>query len=102
MRTGKLLEAKLYGRKFIKEINSRAVSLVIYSGSFFKRTREELQQMDQRTKNYWWCIKPYISENALRGYMCLEMKDENSAAVKIALIYRYDNPKTTEERTKKD
>ena len=34
----------------IKGINTWAVSLVRYSGPFLKWTREELKQMDQRTK----------------------------------------------------
>ena len=46
----KLLETKLYGRNLIKGINTLAVPLVIYSGPFLKWTREELKQMDQRTR----------------------------------------------------
>ena len=34
----------------IKGLNTRAVSLVRYSGSFLKWTREELRQMDHRTR----------------------------------------------------
>ena len=49
-RTRKLLETKLSSRNLIKEINTWAVSLVRYSGPFFNRTREELKQMDQRTR----------------------------------------------------
>ena len=49
-RTRKLLETKLYCRKLFKGINTWAVSLVKYSGPFFKCTREELKQMDQRTR----------------------------------------------------
>ena len=49
-RTRKLLETKLYSRNLIKGINTWAVSLVRYSGPFLKWTREELQQMDQRTR----------------------------------------------------
>ena len=49
-RTRKLLEAKLSSRKLIKGINPWAVSHVIYSGPFWKWTREELKQMDQGTR----------------------------------------------------
>ena len=49
-RTRKLLETKLYSRNLIKEINTWAVPLVWYSGLFLKWTREELKQMDQRTR----------------------------------------------------
>ena len=49
-RTRKLLETKLSSRNLIKEINTWAVPQVRYSGSFLKWTREELKQMDQRTR----------------------------------------------------
>ena len=49
-RTRKLLETKLSSRNLIKGINTWAVSLVRYSGPFLKWTREELKQMDQRTR----------------------------------------------------
>ena len=49
-RTRKLLEAKLSSRNLIKGINTWAVPLVRYSGPFLKRTRDELKQMDQRTR----------------------------------------------------
>ena len=50
MRTRKLLETKQCNRNLIKGINTRAVSRVRYSGPFLKGTREELKQMDQRTR----------------------------------------------------
>ena len=46
-RSRKLLETKLYSRNLIKGINTKAVR---YSGPFLKWTREELKQMDQRTR----------------------------------------------------
>ena len=49
-RTTKLLETKLSSRNLIKGINTWAVHLVRYSGPFLKWTREELMQMDQRTR----------------------------------------------------
>ena len=49
-RTKKLLETKLSSRNLIKGINNWAVSLVRYSGPFLKWTREELRQIDQRTR----------------------------------------------------
>ena len=49
-RTRKLLKTKPCGRKLIKGINTWAVPLVRYSGHFVKWTREELKQMDQRTR----------------------------------------------------
>ena len=49
-RTRKLLKTKLNSKNFIKGINTWAVSLIRYSGLFLKWTRDELKQMDQRTR----------------------------------------------------
>ena len=49
-RTRKLLETKLSSQNLIKGINTWAVPLVRYSGPFLKCTRDELKQMDQRTR----------------------------------------------------
>ena len=48
--TRKLLETKLSYRNLIKGIKTWAVLLVRYSGPFLKWTREELKQMDERTR----------------------------------------------------
>ena len=49
-RTRKQLEKKLSCRNLIKGINTWAVPLVRYSGPFLKWTRDELKQMNQRTR----------------------------------------------------
>ena len=49
-RTQKLLETKLSSRNLIKGINTWDVPLVRYSRPFLKWTREELKQIDQRTR----------------------------------------------------
>ena len=49
-RTRKLLKTKLSCRNLIKGINTCAVPLVRYSGPFLKWIRDELKQMDQRTR----------------------------------------------------
>ena len=49
-RTRKLIETKLYSRNLVKRINTFAVLLVRYSERFLKWTREELKQIDQRTR----------------------------------------------------
>ena len=49
-RTIKLLETKLSRRNLIKGINTWAVPLIRYSRPFPKWTRDELRQMDQRTR----------------------------------------------------
>ena len=46
----KLLETKLSSRNLIKGINTWAVPLVRYSEPFLKWARDELKQMDQRTR----------------------------------------------------
>ena len=50
MKSGKLLETKLYSKNLIKGINTWAVLLGRYYGPFLKWTRKELKQMDQRTR----------------------------------------------------
>ena len=49
-RMRELLETKLYRRNLIKGINTSVVPLIKYSGPFLKWTREELKQMDLRTR----------------------------------------------------
>ena len=49
-RTRKHLEINLSSRNLIKGINTWTVVLVRYSGPFLKWTRDELRQMDQRTR----------------------------------------------------
>ena len=44
LRTRKLFETKLNGRNLIKGMNTWAVTILKYSGSFLKSTSEELQQ----------------------------------------------------------
>ena len=45
-----ILETKLCCRNLMKGLNTWAVPLVRYSGPFLKLTREELKQMNQRTR----------------------------------------------------
>ena len=49
-RKRKLLETKLSSRNLIKGINTWALPLVRYSWPFLKWTRDELRQMDHRTR----------------------------------------------------
>ena len=49
-RTRNQLETKLPSRNLMKGINTWAVRLVRYPGPFFKWTRDELKEMDQRTR----------------------------------------------------
>ena len=49
-RTRKLLKTKLSCRNLTKGINTWAVPNIRYSGPFLKRTREELKQMNEKTR----------------------------------------------------
>ena len=49
-RTRKPLETKIYSRNLINGIITWAVPLIRYSGPILKWTREDLKQMDQRTR----------------------------------------------------
>ena len=82
-RTRKQLETKLASRNLIKGINTWAVPLVRYSGPFLKWTREELKQMDQRTRKLMTMHKAlhtiadadrlYVSRKVEgRGLACIE------------------------------
>ena len=49
-RIRKILETKLGGENVIKGINTWAISLLRYSAAFLDWTKEELQQLDRRTR----------------------------------------------------
>ena len=69
-RTRKLLETKLSSRNLIKGINTWAVPLVRYLGPFLKWTREELRQMDQRTRKLMTMHKAlHLKDNVDRLYV---------------------------------
>ena len=51
-RMRKLIKTKLHSINGIKRINNWTVPLERYSRPFLKATREEFQQMDQRTKKF--------------------------------------------------
>ena len=95
-RTRKLLETKLNSRNLIKGINTRAVPLVRYSGPFLKWTRDELRQMDQRTRKLMTMHKALQSRDDVdRLYVSRKREEEDSPASKTALTYPYNDSKTT-------
>ena len=77
-RTRKLLETKLYSRNLIKGIDTRAVSFIRYLGPFLKWTREELKQIDQRTRKLMTLHSTddgdrlYVSRKGRRGLTSIE------------------------------
>ena len=102
-RTRKLLETKLNSWNLIKGINTRAVPLVRYSGPFLKWTREELKQMDQRTRKLMTIIRLYIPETTLTDYMLQEKREEEDLPVfKTALTHRYNDSKIIYKNIKED
>ena len=68
-RTRKLLERKLSSRNLIKGINTCAVLRVKFSGPFLMWTRDDLQQMDQRTRKLMTMHKALHRETTLTDYM---------------------------------
>ena len=69
-RTRKLLETKLSSKNLIKGINTWAAPRVRYSGPFLRWTRDELQQMDQRTRKLMTMHKAlYLRDDVDRLYV---------------------------------
>ena len=92
-RTRKLLETKLKSRNFIKGINTWAVPLVRYLGPFLKWTRDELRQMDQRTRKLMTMHKVlHPRDDVDRLYV---PRKEDLPASKTALTHPYNDSKTT-------
>ena len=95
-RTRKLLETKLSSRNFIKGINTRAVTLVRYSGLFLKWTREELKQMDQRTRKLMTIHKAlHPRDDVDRFYASRKREEEVLPALKTVLTHRYNDSRRT-------
>ena len=76
----------------IKEMNSWAVPLVMYSGTFLKWTREEPKQMDQRTRKLMTmhkALRPrddvdrlYVSRN-VGGRGLASIEDSIDASIRL-------------------
>ena len=91
-RTRKLLKTKLSSRNLIIGMNTWSIPLVTYPGPFLKWTRDELKQMDPKTRKL---ITMYIPETTLTTYMYQEKREEGDLpALKKALMHQYDDSKT--------
>ena len=102
-RTRKLLETKLSCRNLIKGINTWAVPLVRYSEPFLKWARDELKQMDQRTRKLMTIHKAlHPRDDVDRPYVSREEGEENLPAMKTALTHRYNDSKTIYKNTMED
>ena len=99
-RTRKLLETKLSSRNLIKGINTWAVPLVRYLGLFLKWTREELKQMDQRTRKLMTMHKALHPRNDVdRLYVSRKEGGGDLPASKTPLTHPYNGSKTTAKNT---
>ena len=77
----------------IKGINTWAVALIRYSGPFLKWTRDELKQMDQRTRKLMTMHKAlHPRDDVDRLYIS---RKEDLPALKTALTHRYNDKKAT-------
>ena len=95
-RTRKLLETKLSRRNLIKGINTWTVPIVRYSGSFLQSTRDELKQMDQKTRTLMTMHRAlHPRDDVDRLYVS---RKEGGRA----LTQRYNDSKTTQENMKED
>ena len=95
-RTSKQLETKFSSKNLIKGINTWAVPLVRYSGPFLKWTKDELKQMDQRTRKLMTMHKAlHPRDDVERQYVSRKGRKEDLPASKTAFMHRYNDSKTT-------
>ena len=93
----KLLETKLSCRNFIKRINTWAVPFVRYSRPFLKWTRDELKQMDQRTRKLMTMHKTLHPRDGVdRLYIS---RKEGGRGLKTALTHQYNISNTIYKNT---
>ena len=102
-RTRKLLETKFSSRNLIKGINTWAVPFVRYSGPFLEWTRDELKQMNQRTRKLMTMHKAlHPRDDVNRLYVSRKRREEDLPALKIALTHLYNDSKTICKNTMED
>ena len=103
-RTGKLLETKLSGRNPIKGINTCSVPLVRYSRPFLKLTRDEIKQMDQRTRKLMTMHKAlptrdnvdrlYVSRKKVGKRTCHHRRQRRRIDITARRLYRKTRTRT--------
>ena len=99
-RTRKLPETKLSSRNLIKGINSWVVPLVRYSGPFLIWTRDELKQMDQRTRKLMTMHKALQPREDV-DIICFKKRGRNRS-LKTAWMHPYNDSKTIFKNTMQD
>ena len=102
-RTRKLLKTKLNSRNLIKGINTWVVSLVRYSGPFLKWTRDELRQMDQRTRKLITMHKAiHPRDDVDRLYVPRKEGGRGLASIEDSVDTSIHDSNTTKKNTKED
>ena len=98
-RTRKLLETKQESH----QMDTNMVCFPSKIGPFLKWTREELQQMDQRTRKLTTMPKVLLQQDII-DRLCVKKKKKKKRkqTLKIATVHQYEDWKTTLKRTKKD
>ena len=99
-KTRKLLDIKLSRRNLNKRLDTWAVPFVRYSGPFLKGTREELKQMDQRTRKLMTIHKAlHPRDDVDRLFISRKREEEHLPALKTALTHRYNDSRKARRRT---
>ena len=81
-RIRKLLKTKISSRNLLKGINTWTMNLVGYSGPFLKQTRDELKQMDQRTRKIMTMHKAlYPRDDVDRQYVSRKEGEKGLASI---------------------
>ena len=82
----KPLKTELHSRNLTKGINTWAVPLIRYSSLFFQWTREEIQQMDQRTRKLIIMHKALHTRNDIdRLYMSRKERGRGLASMQDSI-----------------
>ena len=82
----KLLETKFYSRNLVKGINIWDVPLLIYSEPFLLCTREELKQMDQRTRKLMTMHKAlHPRDDVDRLYVSIRERGRRLSTIEVSV-----------------
>ena len=93
----KPLETKLYRRNLIHGIKAWAVTLVRFSGLFFKGTGEEHSTNGPKNKKRLITMHKTLPsrDDAVRLYVPVKEGKEDSTSFKIASMHEYKTEKNT-------
>ena len=95
-RTRKLLETKLSSRKVVKVINTWVMPHIKYSEPFLKWIRDELKQMNQRTRKLMTMHKAWHPRHDVdRVYIPRKEGGRGLATIEDSVTHRYNSLKTT-------